>query len=114
MIMEVNKTINSVKFFLRRALLGMVIPSMRAICLDWKSKEDHSKLVFFHDGEVDDDIYDWYSTIESEASSGDWGDSINSFKSSFEVISLKYPEPVPEDKYIATLYHRKEPFEDPK
>ena len=107
-------TISTVQLCIFSALSSMALPSLRAICLDWKPKSDLATIVFFHDGEINDDLYDWYSTIEFEASCEPWGEYISEYKKRFEVISLKYPESIPEDRYTATLYHRKEPFEDPK
>lgn len=109
---EIQSTITSVVLEVQGAMFDMIVPSLRAVCFAWEEKSETSRLVFFHDGEVNDDLFDLYSTIESDATCVPWGKYIKS--NQLVITPLKYPKPIPEQDFFLTIYHRKEPFEDPK
>ena len=119
---DTKELIYQINFKVQVAMLTLTIPSTRAVCIEFNPKKAIAGLVFFHDGEEDEYIEELYSIIESEASCSPWMWGKKDVRSEpyidpsydgFKVVFLKYPNPIPEEKYLATIYHRREPFEDP-
>ena len=83
----------------QRALLGEVVPSLRAVAIDWNN---NTILVYFYnDGEISSELWDDYSCIGTEIVA-----SFSNAHVSEKMIELNYPIRLPEHKYWA--YRRKE------
>ena len=100
--------IDSIKLSIFRALLGEVIPGLRSINLLWEPEDEIVWLYFFHDGDVNTEVMDHYSSIVAEIDADDWG---RSAWCRHEVIRCSYPESLP--KKGSLVFLRKEPFKDP-
>lgn len=66
---EEEEVFASLKIHTYIALGGMVIPSLRCVAINWQPDQEEAKLVFFHDGLVDEPINWHYNCIEVEATS---------------------------------------------
>jgi hypothetical protein len=83
----------------QKALLGAVIPSLRAIAVEWSG--ENIIVHFYHDGKLSDDIEDHYMCIGTEI--------VADFESAMideKIIRLDHPKLLP--KHDHWIYHRSE------
>ena len=113
--------IDTITLCFMSAMLNTVLPSTRAVCIDFDPNNKIVEVFVYHDGEYSLDIFEWYSIMDSDSTNQPWmwgdEDVNNGYfhpDKGFEVVFLKYPQPVPTEKHLTTIYHRVEPFEDPK
>jgi len=95
-----DKSIASIMLFAQRALLGEISSDLRAVLVN-RNKDGSIKIAFYHDGPMTWEKQNEYSCIASELAA----DFINA-EIVEEFISLKYPEPLPQDGHY--VYLRKE------
>ncbi len=105
---EEESVLASLKIHAYIALNGMALPSLRCVGINWDSSQTDGKLVFFHDGLVDEPEEWHYGCIETEATSMRHplyqGEQIMMH---LEVISCPYPMQLPEVSEV--VYLRREP-----
>jgi hypothetical protein len=104
---EDAELVASLKLSINRALWGEVIPSLREVVLKWQPEDDIARILFYHDGEINDAIEDHYSCIHTEVEA----DFVTEPRIDFKILRCDYPNPLPKEKYV--IFLRKEPFEDP-
>lgn len=92
-------TIVSLLLATQRALLGEVVPSLRAIAVEWK---DNTILIYFYnDGGISKELEHDYSSIAAEVVANYSDADVDE-----KIIRLDYPAKLPEHQYWA--YRRKE------
>lgn len=88
------------------ALLGHVVPSLRAVTIDFDERKKMLKLHFFYDAEITEHLFDLASVtsaeIELDPTSGHRFELMNEDIA----ISLPYPKPIPIEGKL--IYLRKE------
>lgn len=101
---EDDYSIGELMVHLYQELLGEVVPSLRGVAVEWK----HNFIViyFYHDGPLNDQIYDHYGSIATEVIAH-YANAVLDER----VISLSYPAQLKNHQHW--VYKRKEPFEDP-
>ena len=106
---ETEEVFQTLKIGLYIALQLEIIPSLRAIGINWKPGQKEALLIFFHDAQIDSEVYDHYSSIETEATTYSEpkyrGDTI--LMRIDDVCSHPFPKPIP--KVSEVVYLRKEP-----
>jgi hypothetical protein len=98
--------LTELKLSIHRALWGEVIPSLRAVRLEWEPGCKEAYVIFYHNGEVTPTVEDHYSCILAEAAA-DFAEPNLDMK----IIRSDYPSLFSKEQYM--IYARKEPFVDP-
>lgn len=90
------------------ALGGMVIPSLRAVAINWEPGQQDAELVFFHDGWAGEPMQWHYNCVEVEATSNPKPQYKNKeVAMQAQVVSSPFPMLLP--KVSEVVYLRKEP-----
>jgi hypothetical protein len=84
---------------MKRALLGSVAPSLRAVTVDIDFEDEIYGSYFYYDGPIDDELFELVNCAETEASDCWYSDS--------HILQLDYPKQIPIKGSLA--YLRKEP-----
>lgn len=99
-----KEAFNEVLLYLRSALVGNVVPSLRAITLDFSEQEKMFYLYFFLDQEIDEELEELLDTICRETSDG----LTDPYPCNRDyAIYLPYPQPIPIRGRL--IYLRNEP-----
>ncbi|MCH9632646.1 MAG: hypothetical protein S4CHLAM6_09840 [Chlamydiae bacterium] len=103
--LEEEKVFAALKFDVNIALGGMVIPSLRAVAINWEPGKIKAQLVFFHDGLADEPIEWHYNCIEVDCN-GEPEYLGTPILMQIKIISSPFPMLLPEVSEI--VYLRKE------
>lgn len=100
---------------INEALCGKVSSELRKSYLKWDPNLNSAVIVFIHNSEITQKVYDEYQKIFKIATSMKWitrdGKEVIP---KLEVISTPYPNEISYPKESHLLYARKEPFLDPE
>ena len=75
----------------QRALLGMVIPSLRAVVVNLNPEDKILSFDFYYDGEISDKAFDLASCAITEASAA----FSPEFKTEEKIVRIDAPSPIP-------------------
>ncbi|MFZ0566012.1 MAG: hypothetical protein WAM28_07500 [Chlamydiales bacterium] len=101
--------IDKIERGIHKALLGVVIPDIRAITLRWKPGDKKAIIHFYNAGEIPFHRQNYYAYVAFEA---DPNRGEHPHLCGYEITRCDPPEKViTHDDFI--IYRRKEPFEDP-
>jgi len=102
------KNIRQIVFSVQHALIGEVIPDLRAVTLIWDKENSIGMITFYHDGVFGLNTEKHYNHV-TEISAKSLVDK--GIRISNRVVRLDFPDLVPKNNIFA--FHRKEPFQDP-
>jgi hypothetical protein len=84
---------------IQNALLGVIIPELRAVCINLDEKENIFYINFYYHGKVSEEIIDLWECATTEASASLGPD----FFTDYKIERIDYPNKIPFDGRLVFL-----------
>ena len=103
-----------IRLKINEALRGKVTPDLRQIQFRWTKPEKEALVTYIHNAPVTPEVEAHYKEIFEIATAVPWRHEEGVVAPHMEVVSIPYPQTLPNKSPKKNFYTRREPFEDPK